>query len=97
MCQCCSKIGGQKQKFDVDGVVEVERAEGGGRDCGSCLMSRFDLSYDLFGRTQCDTTCHSTSVSCAWRMLREPCGQWTRWNFTKDGRSGARPELGLLP
>lgn len=41
-------------------------------------------------RTQCGTTCLYTNVSCAWRTLKGPCGQWTRWNSTREGRSGVR-------
>ncbi len=35
-------------------------------------------------RTQCATTSVCTSVLCAWRMWKAPCGRWMRWN-TRGG------------
>lgn len=62
------------------------------------LPNRYS-SHCLFGgvwfvvRTQCGTTCLFTNVSCVWRTLKGPYGQWTRWSSTRGDRRGAHRVL----
>jgi len=58
-----------------------------------CLFSLCIILY----RTQCDTTCLSTNVSCESKMWKGPYGRWTKWNFTRDARSALAARPGTLP
>lgn len=58
-----------------------------------CLFSLCIILY----RTQCDTTCLSTNVSCESKTWKGPYGRWTKWSFTRDGHSALAARPGTLP
>lgn len=58
-----------------------------------CLFSLCIILY----RTQCDTTCLSTNVSCESKTWKGRYGRWTKWSFTRDGRSALAARPGTLP
>ena len=62
----------------------------------SFLRCLFSLCIILY-RTQCDTTCLSTNVSCESKTWKGPYGRWTKWSFTRDVLNALAARLGTLP
>lgn len=58
-----------------------------------CLFSLCIILY----RTQCDTTCLSTNVSCESKTWKGPYGRWTKWSFTRDAHNALAARPGTLP
>ena len=58
-----------------------------------CLFSLCIILY----RTQCDTTCLSTNVSCESKTWKAPYGRWTKWSFTRDVLNALAARPGTLP
>lgn len=48
--------------------------------CSVYSLTAPSLWFVLCTRMPCDTTWACTSVLCAWRMWKAPCGRWMRWS-----------------